>query len=121
MVRGMRIGSLRSPLASAWNGKVWRSLSSWISPTWLTGTWLAVTTTVSPALTVDSDSVTVDFWCVTEYATPPQMRSKTMRAPPMMAIRPLRDLRLAGGGEDIGWMGSMATSASGTVEAKAGS
>ena len=57
-------GTLTVPPAFARKANVRMVLKRRISPAWLAGTWLAVTTTVSPATTVDGDTESDSLWRV---------------------------------------------------------
>src|SRR5229473_172102 len=98
--RGTAMYCLTFPYESARNGKTWTSLCSRISPLWLAGRLLAVSSTVSPAATVDGLRDTIGCGRPERYPAMPMM-SSTMRAKAMrIAFRPRWDLVLGtGGGE----------------------
>jgi hypothetical protein len=73
-----------------------RVLRSCISPVWLAGTFVALTTTESPAVTVDDDSDSVGVRKAA-ISTTLEMRRSTIAAAAMIAERRLRDLLTATG------------------------
>jgi hypothetical protein len=91
MFRGIVTSAVTLPFASARNGKSWMTLSSWILPLWFVGTWVAVTTTESPAVTVDCDSERVGVGGLAAYQIAPMVSSTRRIAAAQAAITLRRD------------------------------
>src|SRR6266851_9869112 len=97
---GTAMVCLTFPYESARKGNTWMSLCSRISPLWFAGRLLAVSSSESPAATVDGLSDTTGWGRPERYPAIPMM-SNTMRAKAMrIAFRPRWEVALGTGGGD---------------------